>query len=722
MLHQGDSSLSPAEKEDQEIEHRMKSIKERPHSRKYRSRRPDRSKRRQRMKIEDSDIQAPVKADPDLSKMAVRISAESSEDIRELFNKRAQSIFRALSELSTPLADAFHSDIHAKFIEAWDNTRKQQLLLQEMGEFKDKIKGEVKKYSRILGKAEPAAVARIIADNWPDESDWETRAAIIGGTRKAADDSKLPEAIKIPFLRQDVPNILADNKAIKAILKSNVKESGADENDLFRFAQLVAAYQVLSKNPDKISADQLMADVKKLAGLLDTQVSEVVDLNNIMNIWISALGQIKVKDTNIDYKPNDYDKLLKNLSSFFDQSKYVDPEPTMKEMEKLLKEEFKDIPPEMEAMFKGFKRAATSNETPRIRIMAKKVVDYTKVAGRVATYHGIIDQKGNPTDPINTGWKSYDKRYFGEDNYKSIVKYAKELLTQDWFKYGWGEKKSDASLRAALDVAIYVGDSTLHQSKIDSETYNMLLNRLAGWGYDSFSETIVFESGKGTKRSASMKAEIQNLVRIANDIRQTNPMVAFEMLKNIRGLTAGLEGESEPPATAGAKEQIEESIKETISEMSGEDPDKVAQAIADILEEGFKKMRPKSPEDLQMGLEELVEAAGEVMGGQAAVGSTLGYLVRVAYKAPSLRPLILPVVAAAKKGKGKAQPKGKGKAQPKGKGKVQPKGKGKVPPFGGKKAPPFGKKDEEEKKTAKGKKTSKGKKRRSSITATDLEW
>ena len=712
MLHQGDSSLSPAEKEDQEIEHRMKSIKERPHSRKYRSRRPDRSKRRQRMKIEDSDIQAPVKADPDLSKMAARIVAEPSEDIRGLFNKRVQSIFKALSELSTPLADAFHSEMHEKFIDVWDNTKKQQLLLQEMGEFKDKIKGEVKKYGRILGKAEPAAVARIIADNWPDKSDWQTRAAIIGGIRKAADDSKLPEAIKVPFLRQDIPNVLADNKAIKAILKSNVKKSGADENDLFRFAQLVAAYQVLSKNPDKISTDQLMADVKKLAGSLDEQVSEVVDLNNIMNIWTSALGQIKAKDTNIDYKPNDYDKLLKNLSSFFDQSKYVNPEPTMKEMEKLLKEEFKDIPPEMEAMFKGFKRAATSNETPRIRIMAKKVVDYAKVAGRVATYHGIIDQRGNPTDPINTGWKSYDKRYFGEDNYKSIVKYAKELLTQDWFKYGWGEKKSDASLRAALDVAIYVGDSTLHQSKIDSETYNMLLNRLAGWGYDSFSETIVFESGKGTKRSASMKAEIQNLVRIANDIRQTNPTVAFEMLKNIRGLTAGLgiepELEPEPPTTSGAKEDISKAIEETISEMSGEEPDKVAQAIADILEKGFEKMRPKSPEDLQTGLEELVEAAGEVMGGQAAVGSTLGYLVRVAYKAPSLRPLILPVVAAAKKGKGK--------------GKAQPKGKGKAPPFGGKKAPPFGKKDEEEKKTAKGKKTSKGKKRRSSITATDLEW
>jgi hypothetical protein len=682
------------------------------------------------METEDPDIEAPVKANPDLSKMAARLSAEPSEDIRGLFNKRVQSIFKALSELSTPLADEFHDSMHEKFVDAWDNIRKQQLLLQEMGDFKDQLKNEVKKYSRILGKAEPAAVARIIADSWPDESDWATRAAIIGGVRKAADNSKLPEAIKAPFLRQDVPNVLADNKAIRAILQSNVRESGADEKDLFRFAQIVAAYKILSRNPDKISADGLMQDVKKLAGSLNKQVAEVTDLNSIMDTWTSALGQVKVKDTDIDYKPNDYDKLLKNLSSFFDQSKYIDPEPTMKEMEKLLKKEFKHLPPKMEAMFKGFKRAATSNETSRIRIM----VDYSKVASRVATYHGIIDQRGNPTDPINTGWKSYDKRYFSEDNYKSIVKYAKDLLTQDWFKYGWGEKKSDASLRAALDIAIYVGDSTLHQSKIDSETYNMLLNRLAGWGYDPFSETIIFESGKGTKRSASMKAEIQNLVRIANDIRQTNPTVAFEMLKNIRGLTAGLEGVEaqpgeippEPPTTSGAKEDISKAIEETISEMSGEEPDKVAQAIADILEEGFGKMRPKSPEDLQAGLSELVEAAGDVMGGQAAVGSTLGYLTRIAYKAPSLRSLILPVIVAAKKGKGKAkgkaQPKGKGKAQPKGKGKAQPKGKGKVPPFGGKKAPPFGKDGEDEKKVAKGKKTSKGKKRRSSITATDLEW
>jgi hypothetical protein len=120
---------------------------------------------------------------------------------------------------------------------------------------------------------------------------------------------------------------------------------------------------------------------------------------------------------------------------------------------------------------------ATSNKAFRTESMSIKT----------AEYHGVLKQ-GHPSGPTNTGYKSIDKRYFGKKHYDSIISSAKEYLSDDWLKKEeWKDGAADARLRAALDLAILTADKNLYASKIDVETYNMLLARLSDSDEDLFS-------------------------------------------------------------------------------------------------------------------------------------------------------------------------------------------------------------------------------------------
>lgn len=215
----------------------------------------------------------------------------------------------------------------------------------------------------------------------------------------------------------------------------------------------------------------------------------------------------------------------------------------------------------------NYKNSATSNERFDLAM-----------SSRFAQYHGVDDRSGNPQDPINTGYKSYDKRYFNEDHWKSIVSSAKELLDSDWFKYGWDGGSKDAPLRAALDTAIYASSDSLFQSKIDVETYNMLLNRLANWGHDTFSETLIPEKS-GTRRSAAMNS-FNQLVMIAERLKSKSPRVAFAILKNARHLASTrrraeeeftFESLAEPSRFEAWKGDIQDEMKKLFSKNEVED-------------------------------------------------------------------------------------------------------------------------------------------------------
>lgn len=113
---------------------------------------------------------------------------------------------------------------------------------------------------------------------------------------------------------------------------------------------------------------------------------------------------------------------------------------------------------------------------------------------KLSAYHGVL-QQGHPTGPTNTVYKSIDSRYIGPDHLKSIIASAKAFLDTGWFKSGWDHGAVDARHRAALDLAIATADQAIYQSKIDSPTYERLLNELSGQNVELFDSTYIPESG-----------------------------------------------------------------------------------------------------------------------------------------------------------------------------------------------------------------------------------
>lgn len=192
------------------------------------------------------------------------------------------------------------------------------------------------------------------------------------------------------------------------------------------------------------------------------------------------------------------------------------------------------------------------------------------MSAKTAAYHGIV-QQGHPSGPTNSGSPS-DKRYFGKPEFDSIVAHANELLKTDWLKYSWDGGAEDAPVRAALDLAIHMANSNAYQGKIDVETYNMLLARLTKSKVDLFSETLIPEGGEGKRSAATMSQKnpaIENMVRIANDLRKTNPRQALEIMKNVRSLRV-----AQVPVEAQVQHQAEEEVVSSNGMPSFEAPKK----------------------------------------------------------------------------------------------------------------------------------------------------
>jgi len=177
---------------------------------------------------------------------------------------------------------------------------------------------------------------------------------------------------------------------------------------------------------------------------------------------------------------------------------------------------------------------------------------------KTATYHGVVKQ-GHPDGPY-PGYRSYDSRYFGKDQYESIVASAKSLLKEDWLSNEWTGGAPDAPFRAALDLAIHTADDCLYQSKIDVETYNMLLARVQGDKMDQFSETFLPNTDAPKRSASAMSNAYKNLLRIASELRQTDPKAAVEIVRNMRSLVAQQQGEEQGmhPAPVGQQQQSQQ--------------------------------------------------------------------------------------------------------------------------------------------------------------------
>lgn len=636
-LHLSDSSLSPAEKEEQEaerlIEHKP------PHSRKYVDRRgPKWDARRQRIQESDPDLQensAEKDKDNSLNYKAVGTIAaggKPTEDSISALKKTVKQIRSDLAKASPSLAKDFDQfsggylgpemagisagDMKGYF-DYFNNV--ENFIGKREKEFKQSVKG-----------MNPNEVQKFIVDNWPkdseDDPDWGTRAGLINAVHFLIDAYPIPMAVKAPLERLDISDITQDRKLVKRIIESSARDNYrlVKDEDITNFAQLAAIYRAVAKNPKALNLGSLQKDVKKLSGDLENQSEKMLELGSILRSWHDMLSGFKTPGRgeawhwgdSINQVTNSIQKFLQTSGK---EAGMADPGKFMQGIGDYIKDKYGSIPAELQALIgkssKAASDSATSNEIDSIKAMANRLAGIQHsssnpldgMAARIATYHGVKNTSGNPTDPpiqdlsvTSDQWEigsvpcSYDKRNFNEDHWKAILKHAEELLQEDWFKYGWDGSVVEAPLRAALDISIYT--NKLFQGKIDAETYEMLINRLAGWGHDSFSETILPMKAVKTASSGLIHSTLQR----ASEVLEHDPRTAMTMVNNVRALVSA-EGDLEQSMETQKPQHGLESTPsaETPVEQTG------AQGILSP-KLGEKPIPPEVKEELKQSFKELM--------------------------------------------------------------------------------------------------------------------
>jgi hypothetical protein len=384
-------------------------------------------------------------------------------------------------------------------------------------------------------------------------------------------------------------------------------------------------------------------DLKKSRGERGGSTLSDRDLDRLLSDMESVTGD---GDGDDDYEDFDFDSVIDALSDGGD----VPPEVLRRMVDESGSDSVADLLRGTERSL-DFDRSRADELDRALGLSATSYGRSVLMSAKTGAYHGVRDVRGNPTDSPNTV-SLPDRRYFTDKDYDVIVKFAGKLLaSDDWLKYGWDDGAEDAPLRAALDIAIQTANGNAYQSKIDPETYDLLLNRLAKWGYDTFSDTVLPMEAPSGDSAMSRRAghspqsnsephamkntdSYKQIVQVANDLRGSNPVASLNILRNLRSLFS---------SDAEAPQSISDAVSSSRASVAA------------------SPSSSESPDVAEVPLKVLIRAAASSAAMKAALG-----------------PYIL---AAAKKKKGKG--KGKGKIPPqflknvKGKGDAPPKGKNK---------------------------------------------
>ena len=550
--------------------------------------------------------------------LGIKPSGESDSRTIDLLIELYEQIFESLDNLAPSVAKSFHDYAY----KAWLDPKK-----------KDLANSNVKTANQILGKLKNAPLLEgniddpiSFAERWPSNTQaWAERAFIISELSNSIDGYNIPAPIKKALL--GVGRKISNEKAVSAILKNVLKFPSMDEEEVRDFAALTIVYDALRTNPDKISVGEVKNLIKNSSEVVSDQVRQIESLkefteqlNKYEKVPVVSDDEEEIKDTPYFRK---LEKTLSDIDDFFyhgSGNSITDSKLTRSCIEEMISDHFGgEIPHELKEKLKNFHSVAASY----------RPFGGNRMTAKVATYHGILNQ-GNPDGTSNTPYKSYDKRYFGKDHFDSIIKMAKGYLEEDWVKYGWDDGAEDAKYRAALDLSIHMADSNLYQSKIDTDTYGMLLNRLRGGEDDTFEADI---PSFGVNRSASaMNASYQNILRIANDLRKTNPQAALSVLEAFKTVLAQQEQEGMHPNTSQEQEACNAAKPMPVAQVTQLDTDDFVHGKLNLddLKRKSKKLiditkkstvSEKDMDDFIAGLKDLNEVMKKKVASRKASGS-----------------------------------------------------------------------------------------------------
>ena len=348
-----------------------------------------------------------------------------------------------------------------------------------------------------------------IKNDWEEgKSSWGKKASILRSIKDEIEIGFSYPKEFIEFFVTDPHNLEKVKEQLKE-QEESIRKNGEikkidlpkniTDDDFVRFAALSSIYKSLCSNPMNPDFTKLYDSADEHTAAMYKEVRELKLLNEYMEKYLENMKKL-IGDEDEDengYEFGDYDKVVDIIdkSGTHAYSSVFDLNNIKKAYYDYFKKEGKGIPkPLMEKFGKASEKTASvqsSNKTGNDKMR------------KTAMYHGVLIQ-GGPDGPTNTGWKSIDKRYIGEKHYESILASARDMLKENpWFESNWHGGSSDAPVRAALDLAIATADGAIYQSKIDSPTYEILLNKLAGWEYDLMKDTVLNIHSNPKKRKAS---------------------------------------------------------------------------------------------------------------------------------------------------------------------------------------------------------------------------
>jgi hypothetical protein len=513
--------------------------------------------------------------------------------------------------------------------------------------------GRFKKISDVRISGDPSSIIDKYSKLWPNGNmkAWGERCAVIVSLYDSLDSINLPKSFK--------KFISGDDSDISSIISNPSNIPSTDQlsrGQIFTYSALHSLFISVRGNPPRVNFDLIKDKSKKMSESSYDRALEVSSLSGLL-------------------------KKLDKSSSFFSRS---DNSP---------REFSPDMSEALRSVENFFSRERAESIFDKDEVMKEIMKSVEKKTGisKKSSFHGYLNQKTTPYRRPNL---IEDKFCLDEDDYKNILKVSKELLKSDWLKYGWDNVDSDARHRAALDIAIHVSADGLYQSNIDPSAYNELLNKLAGWDFDTFRETVLDPKKGSSRRSSPMdKKSIISVARVASELLEDSPDVSFRILRNLGSIVMG--GDRVALSTGEINDVVSEGVnlKSVESDVKGlmdsKDSDDFLSSLRNVDEfvqkmssrvssdlrdlEVIEDLEPAQIESLQKtmkpkfsGLEEsvsdgdadsFVDGFQEIVSDvndftnqvkQASTRVSLSTLIRIASESPDARKILIPIIAKAR--------------------------------------------------------------------------
>jgi len=239
------------------------------------------------------------------------------------------------------------------------------------------------------------------------------------------------------------------------------------------------------------------------------------------------------------------------------------------------------------------------------------------------------------------GWEQAHASDLGEADFNTIMKSARQWLTEGVLTDATEGMVPDVRFRAALDLALRSTGNGKYSVGLHPAQYNTLLARLAGVSGDGTLLTVREASGDSVyhpRRERTTMLASARIRQYASKFATNQPEVAFDLLDLASKVAEDEQGQGSKDQ--GQQDQGQKQAQE--GQGQGQEKDQGQQAQ--------QKQGGEMPPALKEHMEEKKKEEGSKDQGQQDQGQKQAYAqlkaatIRIAAENPSVRPALLPAL------------------------------------------------------------------------------